>query len=50
MRIITRHGLALLVICMRSGHLVQTTAPTQAEAWQETCRQAEAPGMPPEVG
>jgi hypothetical protein len=42
---LTEHGPCLLVTCTRGEHFLQTMAPTQAEAWQETCRQAEALGM-----
>jgi hypothetical protein len=44
-RITMPHGLVWLVTCTRGQHMVQTTAPTQAEAWQLAVDQAEALGM-----
>jgi hypothetical protein len=40
--VIMPNGVAWLVTCTRGEHMVQTTAPTQVEAWQEACRQAES--------
>jgi hypothetical protein len=43
--ILVNRALVWLVTCTRGAHMVRTTAATQAEAWEEACRQAEALGM-----
>jgi hypothetical protein len=45
--ILVNRALVWLVTCTRAGHLVKATSPTQAGAWEEACRQAEALGMLP---
>lgn len=43
--ILVNRALVWLVTCTRAGHTLRATVPTQAEAWEEACRQAEALGM-----
>jgi hypothetical protein len=43
--ILANRSLVWLVACSHAGHVVRATAPTQAGAWAEACRQAEALGM-----
>ena len=44
--IFANRSLVWLVTCSHAGHVVRVTAPTQAGAWEEACRQAEALGLP----